>query len=272
MITFFSPYGTLIKESGFMYMFARYISTFYSNISQLKCNGLFTICSRDYLEKERRDFLMCSNCMACQDELANWSEISSFELSKCLRADALRYIKKEFLLVPDEELNNVYYEELNIYDLCRGSFFNFVGNEMPDISNKKNLQLVKKIMLSSIKVIEAIKTYYSNESPSLFFIPSSKDFLTHSILEYLKIANKNFVEIDWSEEKNIFSIINSSKKELKQYEIYIDSIIHFRNDCSTWPEEFINMLNDVANFVGLSDKISDTSNNIINRDSYDNAV
>ena len=110
-------------------------------------------------------------------------------------------------------------------------------------------------MLSSIKTIEAIKNYYSSNNPSLFFISSSKDFLTNSILEYLKLTQRKYVIIDWSDEKNIFSITDSSKQELKQYEIFIENIVHFRNDFTTWPEEFINMLNDIAEFVGLGDKI-----------------
>lgn len=253
-ITFFSPYGTLIKESGFMYMFARYINAFCGDVYQLKCNGLFTICNRDCLVKDKRNFLTCGNCIACQNELATWACIDSHEISKCLRADILRYIKKEFLLVPDDELNNVYYEDLNIYELCKGSFVSFLGSESPDITNKRTLQLVKKIMLSSIKTVEAIKTYYANFNPHLFFIASSNDFLTNSVLGYLRSTNRKFVEIEWNDEKNVFSIISSNKQELKQYEIFIDSIVHFRNDFTTWPEEFINMLNDVAEFVELKNK------------------
>ncbi len=254
-VTFFSPYGTLTKESGLMYMFARYLSAFYDDVYQLKCNGLFTICNRDCLDNEKRNFLTCGKCMACQNELASWACIKSKEISTFLRADVLRYIKKEFLLVSDKEFHSVYYEDLNIYDLCKGSFQNFLGEETPEINNKKNLQLVRKIMLSSIKTIEAIKTFYSNNSDNMFLLPSSKDYLTNSILSYLKLTGKNFVEIAWSDEKNVFSIISSRKQELKQYEIYIDNIVHFRNDFTTWPEEFINMLNDVAEFVGLGDKI-----------------
>ena len=254
-ITFFSPYGTLAKESGFMYMFARYIGAFYDDIYQLKCNGLFTICGCDSLTEDKRNFLTCGKCIACQDELASWACIKTEDISKFLKADALRYIKKEFLLVTDTEIQNVYYEDLNIYDLCKDSFQSFLGTQNPDISNKKTLQLVRKIMLSSIKTIEAIKNYYSSNNPSLFFISSSKDFLTNSILEYLKLTQRKYVIIDWSDEKNIFSITDSSKQELKQYEIFIENIVHFRNDFTTWPEEFINMLNDIAEFVGLGDKI-----------------
>lgn len=254
-ITFFSPYGTLSKESGFMYMLARYVGLFYEDIYELKCNGLFTICNRDYLVGEKRNFLSCAKCMACQDALSSWAGIKNVELSKYLKAEVLRYIKKEFLLVPDNELQNVFYEDLNIYDLCKDSFVNFFDSENPSIENKKNLQLTKKIMLSAIKIIEAIKTYYINEKPSMFFISSSKDFLTTCAYEYLKLTGKKYILVDWSEEKNTFSITNSSKQEVKQYEIYIDSIVHYRNDCATWPEEFINMLYDVANFVDLGDKI-----------------
>ena len=80
-VTFFSPYGTLTKESGFMYMFARYLSAFYDDVYQLKCNGLFTICNRDCLDNEKRNFLTCGKCMACQNELASWACIKSKEIS-----------------------------------------------------------------------------------------------------------------------------------------------------------------------------------------------
>ena len=83
-VTFFSPYGTLTKESGLMYMFARYLSAFYDDVYQLKCNGLFTICNRDCLDNEKRNFLTCGKCMACQNELASWACIKSKEISTFL--------------------------------------------------------------------------------------------------------------------------------------------------------------------------------------------
>ncbi len=251
-ITFFSPYGLLVKESGFMYLLARYIGAFYESTYQLKCNGLFTICNRDCAVNQRRSLLSCASCIASQESLSNWACMESDDLSKYLSAKALKYIKQELLLVPDNELMNVSYEDLNVYELCKGSFKTFLGEESPDIRNKKNLQLAKKIMLSSLKAIEAIKTYYSIENPELFFISSGNDFITKSFLEFLKITNKNFIEVTWDNNANLFNIVNGNSKKARQYEIYIDDIVCFRNDYTTWPKEFTDMLDDVIDFVGLN--------------------
>ncbi len=251
-ITFFSPYGPLNKESGFMYMIARYIGASYGDVCQLKCNGLFTMCNRDCMVSLKRNFLTCGSCMASQDALSSWACIAKDDLSKYLYAKDLKYIKQELLLVPDNELTNVFYEDLNIYNLCKDSFSDFLGESTPDINNKKNLQLIKKIMLSSIKAIQAIKIYYDTINPKLFFISSGNDFITKSFLEFLKITHKNSIVVSWNNDTNMFHIVNLNSGECKRYEIYIENIVCFRNDYTTWPEEFLNMLNDITDFIKLT--------------------
>ena len=183
-VTFFSPYGSSVKESGFMYLVARYIGAFMDDVVSLRCNGLFTICNEDLKSKDKRNFSSCAACIARSIALAKWSVLKQEELSKYLRATRLKYIKEELLLVPDEELQQVYYEDLNIYKICEDTFLKMFKTTTPNINNKKNLQVIKKMMLSSIKMIEALKTYCNAKRNENLIVPFNNEFLTKTCVEY----------------------------------------------------------------------------------------
>jgi len=250
-ISVFAPFGSLSYESGLIYLLSNYLRTIYSDVQQLKCNGVFSVCDKDGERDWKRTINSCLQCMNDQKGLARWSSLDSVLLSKYVRPERIEEGRKFAISASKSELESFEFEGLKLFDLSRNSIIDRLKGPTIDLDKPEHEKVVRQILLAAFHMSLAAKGYIADFKPDLSFITGSNDYISLIYKKMLAQENRSAVLFKWDGAEYCVKVFHPSSGRYVSCEFLLDGIAHVRPDPNTWPDEIIKMVHEVLSFLDI---------------------
>lgn len=236
-IAVFTPYGSHSHESRAAYLFASYLRHEGSDVLQICCNGAFERCDR-FRENElkgRREFGKCTSCIADQHFLASSVNIDSVDVSTYMTADMLKEAARLTSSAEAEELFNLEYRDIKVFDICRGSFearFGKVDGRYSTLQ-LESLRGLVKVSVAALAVAGAVA---ADTDADFMIIPGGNDLLSRAFSIRAEACGRQVVLVKAEEKSSSLWAVplygNSEGIEVP------DNSTHFAGkNYNEWPED-----------------------------------
>lgn len=249
-ISIFAPYGPYSQESGVVYLLGNYLKGMFSDVSQLKCNGVFSICERDAESSWKRDIDTCTLCMADQAHLQKWSDLDSVDASRCIGAQEIEMTKRWLQEQGDAELVGLEHNCLPLFEYCEQTFQKRFAAEF-DLQNKRHVQVMRKMMLSALRMQVITNNFYNTFTPDMCFVAGGGDLLSKTFIEGLSGTHTETVRFRWDMHERTISIHRARSDEAITCELLLDGVSNMRADHRTWPDELRMIIDDILDYLDL---------------------
>jgi len=250
-ISVFAPFGSLSYESGLIYLLSNYLKTIYSDVRQLKCNGVFSVCDKDGEKDWKRSLDSCLQCMNDQKGLARWSNLESETLSRYIQPDRVEEGRKFFVSASMNELKSFECEGLNLFDLSKNSIIDRLQGPRIDLDNPQHEAVVRQILLAAFHMSLAAKGYIASFRPDLSFVTDSSDYISLIYKKMLEREKRATVLFKWDGAEYCVKVFHPTNGKFVSCEFLLDGIANVRPDPNTWPEEIVKMVQEVLSFLDI---------------------
>ncbi len=248
-----APFGLSHKESSLIYLFANYLKTINISVSQVSCNGAFSLCDKDEETGWKRTIDSCMNCLHNQKSLASWSDVASLDLSKFINTDEIILTRRVINEMQVSDFKKMKFGNISIFDLCIESIRLRIGNINPDFNNKRQEQLIRRFMLSAVRMCMAVKRIVNIKRPDMSLIVSGEDYITRAYLEQAKVLKSRAILFKMDLHERCIKIHNSTDSSVFTCPMMINDVTTMRADVNSWPKELTAMMYDIAEFLDVSD-------------------
>jgi hypothetical protein len=271
-IVIHSPYGSYSRETGLIYLLANYIRDTVHQVSQLRCNGFFSLCNRDGEWGWERRIDSCAVCMNEQARLGAWAGIEVKDLSGFISSKEITQTKSWILGLRREELQDAEYAGFNVFQLCKGSLMDRIAEKRKrtssdskgvlemnsaavanadDISiSEKYEDLARRLMLSAVRMIVAARNFNQSLWPDLVLSSSERDFISRSLVQQSRNMAIPAVTFEWDELERVTKVGNN-EGEYFSSPLVLENISNMRSNYKTWSAEVIRMIEDLAAFLKI---------------------
>lgn len=246
-----SPMGSFAQETGLLFLLAHYMRAASTDMINLRCNGVFSLCDRDAEINWRRDVDSCIKCMQEQSTLSQWSGIETADLSPYLSSEDVERTKRWLLAVPTSELTTVSYEQIIPFELCKHLFIARFGIEKPVETNKQHEQFLRRAILSVSRTCIAMRRFLFATKPNLVFVGGARDFISQSLYQESLRMGFDAVLFRWSMENRAIRIHHPKTDKILSCDLVMSGVTQMRGDARTWPLEVVSTLDDILNFMGI---------------------
>ncbi len=251
-IAVFSPYGLMREESGILGLVSNYLRTNAWQVFDVRCNGVFSLCERDADTAWKREMSSCFGCMLEQARLEKWAGISCVELSKYLTPEDILESKRWLLSYENGSFEEAVYGQHNVFDLCRGSFHYRFGTEHPDLKNKNHEQAVRRMLVSTVRLLIATEKCNQQNRPEVALLSDGSDFLTAGYLAKSIEQDIRVATFRWDLAKRCVVVNTSSSTEEYNCPLVFEDITSMRSDVRTWPWEITQIIEELMVFLNLT--------------------
>jgi hypothetical protein len=248
----FTPYGSLSKESGLIHLVANYVGTVIGGVSALRCNGIFSLCDRDEETSWTRNLESCAICMTNQAQYANWAAAEILDLSLYLNSDEIVATKRWMHNLSTQSLLSACFKEVNLYQLSKESLSLRLGVAGPDLANKKHEQITRRVLLSAARMCLATARFNNKYAPDLVLVANGQDFISKAFIVQSQNQKRDIATFSVDINERCIKIRHPKTGKLFTCELLITDISNMRSDSRTWPKEILVMLDDVLNFLDIS--------------------
>lgn len=250
-ISLFAPYGPFSQESGVIYLLGNYLAESFSEVSQLKCNGLFSVCERDLESNWRRDFDSCMLCMADQAHLQKWSGVQSIDASRFISDTAVESASRWLQSIDDEDLAVADFEQLPVFEYCEESFQKRFGAAY-DAKNKRHVEVARRMMITVIRTRQLAKAFKESYMPNFCFVASGSDLISKTFVSALKNSPVETVEFRWDVHQRAIKIQRASASESMTCDLLLEGVSNMRSDKKTWPAELTGIVDSILEYLDLN--------------------
>lgn len=247
-----TPYGSSCKESSLIYLFSNYLKTINYPVIQLTCNGAFSLCDRDEEEGWKRQVDSCLRCIKDQKNLAEWSGSQTMDLSKFISSDEVIATRRAINRFAVSQLQSAAYEGISLYEICLASFKQRYPGSLPDLSNKKHEQLLRRYLLSAARMCMASKRLLNTIRPEISLVSSGDDYITRSLIEQTKRLKFTAVIFKMDIHERCIKVINTARQTEFSSPLVVNEVIGMRPDVDTWPPQLMQLMQDIARFLDVS--------------------
>lgn len=247
-----TPFGSASQEVGLIYLLVNYLSQIHKDIAQLRCNGIFSLCERDCLTNWQRSFAACSDCLAEQIKLAEWSSVEAVELSQFLSAEDAMISKRWLSTLSSSGLERSRFKGTSIYQLCVESLAKRLGVDEPVLNNKMHEVIIRRLMLSALRMLLATKRFNNTFRPDLCLVAGGDDVVTRSFVEQSQQQKKEVVVFSWDMSGHSITITQLRTGRTCSCDLVLEGIAEVRKDFRSWPPEFLEKIDQVLAFLGIS--------------------
>jgi hypothetical protein len=273
-IVIHSPYGSYSRETGLIYLLANYIRDTVHQVSQLRCNGFFSLCNRDREWGLERRIDSCAICMNEQSRLGLWAGIEVQDLSSFISSREISETKSWILGLRREELPEAEFGGFNVFQLCKASLIDRVvekkkqpvhersgvsdlTSEPLAIANADDIaisekyeDLARRLMLSAVRMVVAARNFNQRVWPDLVLASSERDFISSSLVQQSRNMAIPAVTFEWDEVERMTRVGNS-EGEYFSSPLVLENISNMRSNYKTWSAEVIRMIEDLAAFLKI---------------------
>jgi hypothetical protein len=195
----------------------------------------------------------CLECGQEQSALSDWGGLGTERLSEFISPELIQSTKRFILGKSPEQVWAASWQKVALKDVLRGSFARRFGVAEPDFRNKAHQYAVQRLGLSAMRMISAAEVFATKSRPECSFVASGDDFISASYLAALKKSNGYAIRFQWDLGSRAVRIYRGDDPQYDTCEILLDSISSVRSDISSWPEELIVLLDELAIKLGLSE-------------------
>lgn len=246
-----TPFGCASQETGLIYLIVNYLSQVHKEIVQLRCNGIFSLCERDFLTEWQRSFSACSECLAEQIRLAEWASIGVLDLSQYLTAEEAVNSKRWLASIDASNLERSRYKGINIYQLCRESVEKRLGISDTTAHNKFHELTLRRLMLSAVRMLMATKRFNNQFHPDLALVAGGNDLITRSFVEQSQEQKKEVAVFSWNLGGHSITITHLRTGRTFSCDLVLEGIAEIRKDFRSWPPEFLDIIDQVLAFLNI---------------------
>lgn len=247
------PFGGLTKEAGILHLLASHISDGSTQVSQVRCNGMFALCDRDSESGWTRRLHACSNCAADQKGFAAWAGIESLDLSPFISSAEIVDTKRLIAAMSETALLKAEFSGLNLSEIALGSFKSRFGHSTaPDMKNKQHEIFMRKLVLSAMRACMAVKRLHVKHQPDLVLASGGEDFISRSWVMQSKASRCPVAVFKTDLASRCVKISHSEQREPFICDLLLQGVEGFRPDKSTWPREIVGLLEDIRRYLGVS--------------------
>ena len=250
-VTVFAPYGSKSPEAGLIYLVANFLRDRGANISQLRCNGVFSQCDRDGESGWKRTISSCLTCMHEQKKLAEWGVMRTEELSTFLTPEEVTSSVRWVNSVPANELMEATIDGEALAEFMKGSIAQRFGIPAIDPRNKSHEAFTRRLMLATIRMLDASRRYCTKAEFELALVAGSQNFMARCLLQEAQAAK--LTAFSFTPDFNKRCVLVQSCDHTSSYEcpLLIDDISELRADVKSWSPELVRLLNELIAYLGV---------------------
>lgn len=248
----FSPFGAASEETGLLGLLGNYLKNIIPEICVLRCNGVFSLCDRDSENSWRRGIHGCFVCMQEQGRLAAWAGLRQEDLSLYLTPQQITESKRWALSLAADEMEEAVFGQIKPYSLCRASLRNYFGNLEPDLSNANHLHIVRRMMISAVRMCQAADCFISAAKPTLALVAGGEDFISGALAERSRVKGVDVAEFRWDLPNRSVKIFHPRLQKEFSCPLVFEDITSMRSDSRTWPWELVRIVEDILVFLDLT--------------------
>ncbi|MBX7137476.1 MAG: hypothetical protein K1X83_05780 [Oligoflexia bacterium] len=248
------PFGSLNQESGVVALVANYLRSIFPGVSQLVCNGIFSVCDRDAELSWRRDIHACQRCSHDQQRLASWANLDLMRLSTLINADEIWETKKWVTCLPSAELRTAEFHGLNLFELCKPSLENRYGSSTAvDMTHQAHEQFLRRIMLGALRMCVIGRRFNNRMLADLTLVAGETDFITASFAAQARKQGRGVALFKWDVATRAVRVHHPYNGQVFNCEFVLEDVTSMRNDVMTWPVELVNVVRDLLRFLDVSE-------------------
>lgn len=252
-LAIFSPLGRLQRETGLIYLLSHYIRGALPEAVQLRCNGIFSLCGRDSENHWSRSLNTCLSCKKESAQISEWGAFQPKDLSSYLKADEVEQTKRWISAQDARQLMRLEYKGAKLFELCAHSLSARLGVQKPDLTNKRQEDLARRHVLSTLRMWMAAKRFLGVERPELSFVAGGKDFMSACYLATARQQGCPVALFVWDEAQKIIFIHHPQSDQVFPCELYLDDVVSRRADIKTWPAQLTERLDAIKAFLNIDD-------------------
>lgn len=247
----FAPYGALTQETGLVVLLANYLKRMAYQVEAAHCNGMFTFCDRDAEQHWQRSIERCFECQHEQKELSRWAGVDLVPLGSHLSPSEVEATRRWAIGVPTESLLSAEWEGVNLASLSLGTFQNRFGVEVPDLQNKSHEQILRRLILSSLRAWLASRRFLEKAQPKRLLVAGEKDFLSRSMIAAAAERRIPLGRFSWDINQRTVVIRTSESDRPLTCGLVLHDLISMRSDAVTWSPDLIRILDSILEFLHL---------------------
>lgn len=235
-----------------MSLLGNYIRSYFPDITLLRCNGLFSLCERDSESNWKRSLDQCLRCMHEQKKLSSWAALQLQDLSAFLHPDEIEQTKREIIRLPRSRVRGFTFKGLKLFEIYQNTLNHRLDGVEVDLSNKNHEQVVRRLLLSTYRMVLASDRFISTQRPEFLIVAGGTDFITQTLLKVAQMKGTAHSRFHWEVSQKCIRVSSSRSNEELSCQLLFDDVTTMRPDVATWPMELITILDSMLHFLGLS--------------------
>lgn len=248
-LAIFSPYGSVPKEAGFLMVLSRYLEKRGYGVVSVRCNGVFSRCGRDELTNRPRTFATCISCMREQGRISAWGEFPTIDLSPYVDGQDCKEHQVRLAQSGSGATAKFMCEGIRVAEILAprkptAPVLTVVPDSEPEVA-KNDLLLTAQAITACSKLLAA-------QSFDAVMIPESDDFLVQSMVRVAERRGVKLFRFRWDAENLKMNISGGQYTADFHSHLYFDDIGSMRADVTSWPNEILNHLKDVEEYLGIT--------------------
>lgn len=257
-IVVFSPHGVFSPAHATTYMMLRYLHSLCAEVTQLHCNGAFSICERDLEKGSQRTLEHCLRCSAEQRQFADFSGAQARKITDFLTGEDLQRSRQWVLERDAEELWNEEWFDLSIAELIESTFLRFTGEPQPRFKSQKHAGIIRQLALTAIRMSLAAGKCVNQLRPDWLWVPSGEEMLSKSLLASASLRANGMPKMQVVKLQSVMEgqmVLAHRDGDAHPYRVQniIDSLDDVRADIDSWPKEVISEFDEFFRYLGISD-------------------
>ena len=236
----------------------RYLHSLCGEVTQLHCNGAFSICERDTEKGGQRTLEHCLQCSAEQRSFVDFSGAQARKVTDFLAGDDLQKTRQWVLEKDAEELWNAEWYGLSVSHLIENTFRRITDEAQPRFRSQKHSGLIRQLTLASIRMAIAGGKCVNQLRPDWLWVPSGEEMLTKSfhasaMLRASGMTNMQIVRFETVLDGQMVLAQREGDSQPYRVQNIIDSLVDVRSDIESWPKEVMSEFDQFFRYLGISD-------------------
>jgi hypothetical protein len=256
-ITIFSPHGEFSQGYATTYMMVHYLHSLCFDVTQLHCNGAFSVCDRDVDGDIGRTIEHCLRCSAEQRGFADFSGARIRKVTDFLTVDDLQQSRQWVLQRGVDEIWGGEWFSIPIAELIQGSFQRITGESHPRFDSQRHGGVIRQLALTAIRMTVAGGKYINQLRPDWLWVSSGEDMLTRALLSAARIQSAPKLGMQVVRFQTVLDgqmVLAHRDGDAQPYRVQniVDSLVDVRSDLESWPKEVLREFDEFFGFLGIS--------------------
>lgn len=251
-LALFSPYGTMHREGGLMYLVANYLAKQGADVAQLRCDGALPRCGRDKKHPGGRTPFSCLECMGEQRALAVWAGVRSREMSSFITPEDLSTSAAWISSVSGGDLSRIEFRGIRLWDVCEDEFRSRWSVENLESFTPAQEQDLRNMYVSYVHGTVSTERFIASWKPTLSFLTSASDPLAHAYLSQVRRTQSEAAIFSYDAPSESIVVEALSSGERYSTTLVLSNVSEMRSDHRTWAPELSAIVHELLSFLGYS--------------------